>query len=54
MASMGVGVAVLFAVRLSGLAQLSRWLDPTLVAIAASGLAFGGVLLLRHGWGRSS
>jgi len=54
MASMGVGVAVLFAVRLSGLAQLSRWLDPTLVAIAASGLAFGGVLLLRHGWGRRS
>jgi SSS family solute:Na+ symporter len=54
MASMGVGVAVLFAVRLSGLAQLSRWLDPALVAIAASGLAFGGVFLLRHGWGRRS
>ena len=49
MASIGVGIAVLFAVRLSGLGQISRWLDPTLVAIVASGAAFGAVFLLRRG-----
>ena len=49
MASIGVGIAVLFAARLSGLGQMSRLLDPTLVAIAASGLAFGAVFLLRRG-----
>ncbi len=47
MASIGVGIAVLFAARLSGLGSLSRILDPTLVAIVASGVGFVVVYLIR-------
>jgi solute:Na+ symporter, SSS family len=45
LAAIGVGIAVLFAVRLSGLSQASRLLDPTLLGILASAVAFAVVLL---------
>jgi SSS family solute:Na+ symporter len=48
LAAMGVGIAVLFAVQLSGLRETSRLLDPSLLAIAASGVAFGAVFLMRR------
>lgn len=48
LAAIGVGIAVLFTVRLSGLSQTSRLLDPTLLGIAASAVAFALVLFLRR------
>jgi fructose-bisphosphate aldolase class I len=48
LAAIGVGMAVLFAAQLAGLARVSRIFEPSLLAIAASGLAFGGVFLVRH------
>lgn len=49
LASIAVGIAVLFAVQLAGLREVSRLLDPSLLAIAASGVAFGVVYLARRG-----
>jgi solute:Na+ symporter, SSS family len=48
LAAIGVGVATLFVVRLSALPSASRLLDPTLIAIVASGLAFGTVFAVRR------
>jgi SSS family solute:Na+ symporter len=45
--AIGVGIAVLFAVQLAQLRQVSRLLDPSLLAIAASGVAFGVVHRVR-------
>ncbi len=47
LAAIGVGIAVLFTVRLSGLNHASRLLDPTLLGIVASAVAFAVVLQLR-------
>lgn len=49
MAAIGAGMAVLLCARLAALSTVSRLLDPTLVAIAASGVAFALVFLLRRG-----
>jgi SSS family solute:Na+ symporter len=48
MAAIGVGIAVLFCARLADLSSLSRLLDPTLVAIVSSGVAFALVFLVRR------
>ena len=48
MASIGVGIAVLFYARLSELSSVSRLLDPVLIAITASGIAFALVFLVRR------
>ena len=48
LAAIGVGIAVLFVVQLSELPSASRLFDPTLIALVASGLAFGAVFLLRR------
>jgi SSS family solute:Na+ symporter len=48
LAAIGVGLAVLFVVQLSGLPSASRLFDPTLIAILASGLAFAMVFLWRR------
>jgi SSS family solute:Na+ symporter len=48
LAAIGVGIVVLFSVQLSDISQASRLLDPSLIAIAASGAAFGVVFLLRR------
>jgi SSS family solute:Na+ symporter len=48
LAAIGVGIAVLFYARLSDLSSISRLLDPTLVAIVASGLAFAVVFAVRR------
>jgi len=48
MAAIGAGIAVLFLARLSDLSSISRLLDPTLVAIVASAIAFALVFLLRR------
>jgi len=48
MAAIGVGIAVLFGARLAELGTISRILDPTLVAIVASGVAFAAVFLVRR------
>ena len=48
LAAIGAGVAVLFAVRLWGLSHASRLLDPTLLGIVASAIAFAVVLGLRR------
>lgn len=48
MAAIGVGIAVLFYARLSDLSTVSRLLDPTLVAIVASGIAFTVVFVVRQ------
>jgi hypothetical protein len=48
LAAIGVGIVVLFSVQLSGISQASRLPDPSLIAIAASGAAFGVVFLLRR------
>lgn len=48
LAAIGVGVAVLFAAELSDFGRVSRLLDPSLLAIAASGLAFVGVFHVRR------
>lgn len=47
LAAIGVGVAVLFAVRISSLGTISIWLDPTALGIGASAVAFGVVFALR-------
>jgi SSS family solute:Na+ symporter len=49
MAAIGVGIAVLFGARLADLGSVSRILDPTLVAIVTSGVAFAVVSLVRRG-----
>jgi SSS family solute:Na+ symporter len=48
MSAIGAGIAVLFLARLSDLSSISRLLDPTLVAIVASGIAFTLVFVLRR------
>ncbi len=48
MSAIGVGVAVLLSLRLSTFHQASRLLDPTLLAIVASAIAFGAVYLVRR------
>jgi SSS family solute:Na+ symporter len=47
MSAIGFGVAVLLYARLQELSTISRLLDPTLLGIAASGIAFGVVFLVR-------
>jgi hypothetical protein len=47
LAAIGVGITVLFVVQLSALPSASRLFDATLIAIAASGVAFGVVFLMR-------
>jgi len=47
LAAIVAGVAVLFAVRLAGLNQTSRLLDPTLLGIVASAVAFALAVALR-------
>jgi len=42
------GVSVLFAVRLSGITDTNRLLDPTLLRIVASAAAFALVFLVRR------
>ena len=54
MAAIGVGITVLFYARLSDLGSISRVLDPTLVAIVASAVAFVVVFLVRRPSGPSS
>jgi SSS family solute:Na+ symporter len=51
LAAIGAGVTTLFAVRLSPLADISRWLDPTALGIVASGIVFALVFGLRVGPG---
>jgi SSS family solute:Na+ symporter len=51
LAAIGVGVTTLFAVRLSSLGEISRWLDPTALGIVASAAAFGLLFVLRSGRG---
>lgn len=53
-AAISVGVLLLVAVRLSGLAEAHRLLDPVLMGIAGSVLAGGIALLVRRGSRRSS
>jgi solute:Na+ symporter, SSS family len=48
LAAIGAGVAMLFAARFAALSTVSPLLDPTLLGIAASGLAFGMVYALRR------
>jgi len=48
MAAIGVGIAVLFYARLQGLSTISRLLDPTLLGILASGIAFALVFVVRR------
>jgi SSS family solute:Na+ symporter len=48
LAAIGVGIATLFAVRLGGLNEASRLLDPTLLGIVASAVTFAVVLGLRR------
>jgi len=48
LAAIGMGVTALFAVRLSRIADVSRWLDPTALGIVASGAAFAVVFAVRH------
>lgn len=48
MSAIGVGVGVLLWLRLSTFQQASRLLDPTLLAIVASAIAFGAVYLVRR------
>ncbi len=54
LAAIGVGIATLFLVRLSGLPSASRLLDPALLAILASGVAFTAVFLVRRPQSTSS
>ncbi len=49
LAAVAAGVAGLFAVRTSELGEISRWLDPTALGIAASAVAFGVVFAVRTG-----
>jgi SSS family solute:Na+ symporter len=53
LASIAVGISVLILARLAGLSSMSRLLDPTLVAIVASGVAFALVYLVRRPGSRS-
>jgi SSS family solute:Na+ symporter len=48
LAAIGAGIAGLFAVRMSELTTVSRWLDPTALGIAASAMAFLLVFLARR------
>ncbi|MDX1646830.1 MAG: sodium:solute symporter family protein [Longimicrobiales bacterium] len=53
LAAIGVGVATLFAVRISSLGTVSLWLDPTALGIAASAVAFGVAYAVRRRRGPS-
>ncbi|NNF14767.1 MAG: sodium:solute symporter family protein [Gemmatimonadetes bacterium] len=48
LAAIGVGVTVLVAVRMSALGEISIWLNPTALGIAASAVAFAVVFLMRR------
>ena len=48
LAAIGAGVAVLFTTRYAALARISPLLDPTLLGIVASAVAFGAVFLARR------
>ncbi len=48
LSAIGVGITVLFSVRLADLSSISRLFDPTLLAIVASVAAFAIVFLLRQ------
>ena len=48
LAAIGAGVAGLFAVRLSPLGEISRWLDPTALGVIASAVVFGVVFVARR------
>jgi SSS family solute:Na+ symporter len=48
LAAIGVGVTALFAVRMSALGEISRWLDPTALGILASAAAFAIVFIVRR------
>jgi hypothetical protein len=48
LAAIAAGVAALFAARFAALAERSTLLDPTLVGIAVSALAFAVVFLARR------
>lgn len=48
LAAIGVGVTVLVAVRMSNLGEISIWLDPTAMGIAASAVAFAVVYIMRR------
>jgi hypothetical protein len=54
LAAIGAGITARFAADFSGLAQTSRWLDPTLLGIIGSGVAFGVVFALRRPGGERS
>jgi SSS family solute:Na+ symporter len=49
MAAIGAGLAALFVARLAGLAEMSRLLEPTLVGLVVSAIAFACVGLVRRG-----
>jgi hypothetical protein len=46
-AAIAAGLATLAGVGLAELNQVSRWLDPALLGISASGVAFGAVFAAR-------
>ncbi|MFV1987821.1 MAG: sodium:solute symporter family protein [Gemmatimonadota bacterium] len=46
-AAIGAGLGALLVARLAGLAEMSRLLEPTLVGLVISAIAFAGVYLLR-------
>jgi SSS family solute:Na+ symporter len=48
LAAIGAGVTALFAVRMSALSTVSRWLDPTALGIVASAVAFALLFALRR------
>ncbi len=48
-AAIGAGLAALLVARLAGLAEMSRLLEPTLIGLVISALAFAGVHVLRKG-----
>jgi SSS family solute:Na+ symporter len=52
LAAIAVGIVALLYLRLADLGSISRLLDPTLVAILASGVAFTAVHLFRKMTGR--
>jgi len=48
LAAIGVGITTLFAVQMSSIGEISRWLDPTALGILGSAAAFAIVFLIRR------